>query len=169
MLVRRSALAEEHAQSTPDITWRAATSYSRTDREAWVTVGASIPLFASRRNRGALAAASADVERAELERAAAERRLAAELERAAAGLQASAREAAILRNSVLTGAGQAFATVQEGYRLGKFPYLDVLDASEVLLNARLQYTGALAALAQARIDVDRLLGKTSLSSTSSVR
>ena len=109
------------------------------------------------------------MDRAELERAAAERRLAAELERAAAGLQAAAREAAILRSNVLAGAEQAFATVQEGYRLGKFPYLDVLDASEVLLAARLQYTGALGALAQARIDVDRLLGKTSVPSTTSVR
>jgi cobalt-zinc-cadmium efflux system outer membrane protein len=52
--------------------------------------------------------------------------------------------------------------VHEGYRLGKFPYLDVLDASQVLLGARLQYTAALAALAQARIDVDRLLGATDL-------
>lgn len=169
VLVLRNALAEEQAQATPDITWRAATNYSRLDREAWITVGASIPLFASRRNRGDLAAAGADLERAELARATAERRLAAELARAAAGLQASAREAAILRDNVLTGAEQAFATVQEGYRLGKFPYLDVLDASEVLLDARLQYTGALAALAQARIDVDRLLGKTSVSSTSSAR
>lgn len=169
VLVRRSVLAEEQAQSKRDITWRAAANYSRPDEEAWVTVGVTIPLFASGRNRGALAAATADMERAELERAAAERQLTAELDRAAAGLQASAREAAILRNNVLTGAEQAFATVQEGYRLGKFAYLDVLDASEVLLAARRQYTGALAALAQARIDVDRLLGKTSLSSTTAVR
>ena len=169
VLVRHSALAEQRAQSTSDITWRAAVNSSRLDHETWITVGASIPLFASRRNRGALAVAAADLDRAELERAAAERRLAAELERAAAGLQAAAREAAILRGTVLTGAEQAFATVQEGYRLGKFPYLDVLDASEVLLAARLQYTGALGALAQARIDVDRLLGKTSASSTTSAR
>jgi len=169
VLVRRSVLAEEQAQSKADITWRAAANYSRIDEDAWVTVGASIPLFASRRNRGALATAAADVERAELERAAAERRLTAELERAAAGLQAAAREATILRSNVLTGAEQAFATVQEGYRLGKFPYLDVLDASEVLLAARRQYTGALAALAQARIDVDRLLGRTGLPSTTNDR
>lgn len=169
VLVRRGALAGERALSTPDITWRMGVAYSQIDEDAWVTVGASIPLFASRRNRGALAAATADVERAELELAAAQRRLAAELERALAGVQASAREAAILRSDVLTGAEQAFATVQEGYRLGKFPYLDVLDASEVLLAARLQYTSALAALAQARIDLDRLLGKTGLVSTTAVR
>jgi cobalt-zinc-cadmium efflux system outer membrane protein len=104
-----------------------------------------------------------------MEHAAAELRLAAELQRAFAGLDASAREAAILKSSVLVGAGQAFATVQEGYRLGKFPYLDVLDASQVLLEARLQYTAALAALAQARIDVDRLLGNTGIPSTISAR
>ena len=169
VLVRRSALAEESTQDTRDIAWRVAANYNRLDQEAWATVGVTIPLFAAGRNRGALAAATADVERAELEHAAAQRRLAAELERAAAGLQASAREAAILRSSVLVGAEQAFATVQEGYRLGKFPYLDVLDASEVLLAARLQYTGALGALAQARIDVDRLLGKTGMPSTISAR
>lgn len=169
VLVRRSVLAEEQAQSKSDITWRAAANYNRLDEESWVTVGVTIPLFASGRNRGALAAATADMERAEWERAAAERRLTAELQRAAAGLQASAREASILRSDVLAGAEQAFATVQEGYRLGKFPYLDVLDASEVLLAARLQYTGALAALAQARIDVDRLLGRTGLPSTTAVR
>lgn len=169
VLVRRSALAEERAQSAADITWRIAANYSRIDEEAWLTVGASIPLFASRRNIGALAAAAAGVERAELEHAAAERRLFAELERAAAGLRSFAREAEILRSNVLTGAEQTFATVQEGYRLGKFPYLDVLDASEVLLATRLQYTSALAALAHARIDVDRLLGKTCVPSTTSTR
>lgn len=169
VLLRRSALAAQGTQSTPDITWRAAVNYSRPEKEAWITFGASIPLFSARRNRGALASAAADLQRAELERAAAERRLTAELERAAAGLQAAAREAAILKSDVLAGAGQAFATVQEGYRLGKFPYLDVLDASEVLLAARLQYVGALGALAQARIDVDRLLGKSGVSSTTSVR
>jgi len=52
ILVRRSALAEVRAQSAADITWQAAANYSRLDREAWVTVGASVPLFASRRNRG---------------------------------------------------------------------------------------------------------------------
>jgi cobalt-zinc-cadmium efflux system outer membrane protein len=167
--VRRSALAEESTQDTRDIAWRVAATYNRLDQEAWATVGVTIPLFASGRNRGALAAATADVERAEMEHAAAQRRRTAELERAAAGLQASAREADILRSNVLVGAGLAFATVQEGYRLGKFPYLDVLDASQVLLEARLQYTAALAALAQARIDVDRLLGKTGMPSTTSAR
>lgn len=169
VLVRRSVLAEEQSQTSRDITWRAAANHSRLDEKAWVTVGVSVPLFASGRNRGALAAATADVKRAELERTAAEGRIAAELQRAYAGLHAFAREAAILRSDVLAGAERAFTTVQEGYRLGKFPYLDVLDASEVLLSARLQYTAALAELAQARIDVDRLLGKTSLPSTTGTR
>ena len=169
VLVRRSFLAEEQAQAKRDITWRAAANHSQLDDEVWISVGVSIPLFASGRNQGALAAATAEVERGELERTAAERRLAAELDRALAGLQASAREAAILKGDVLAGAERAFATVSEGYRLGKFPYLDVLDASQVLLDARLQYTAALASLAEARIDVDRLLGRTSLPSTTTAR
>ena len=167
--VRRSILAAEQAQSSRDISWRAAAHYNSPDEEAWLSFGVTIPLFGSGRNRGALAAAAADVDRAEQERAAAERRRTAEWERTQAGLQASAREAEILRDEVLAGAERAFATVQEGYRLGKFPYLDVLDASQVLLEARLQFTAALAALAQARIDVDRLLGTTDLFSSNASR
>ena len=161
VLVRSSALAAERTRTTRDFTWRVAADYSTTDDEAGISAGITVPL-GSPRNGGSLAAAAAGVERAELARTAAGRRRAAEWERAFAALQATAREAAILRDEVLTGAAQAFATVQEGYRLGKFPYLDVLDASQVLLDARLQYTAALSALAQARIDADRLLGATGL-------
>lgn len=169
VLLRRGALAEERARTAPDLTWRASANHSRLDDEAWVTVGVSIPLPAPGRNRGALAAAAAEVELAELGVAAMKSRRAADLQRAYAGLEASAREAAVLRDDVLAGAAQAFATVQEGYRLGKFPYLDVLDASRVLLDARLQHTAALAALAEARIDVDRLLGATDVPSTTDPR
>jgi cobalt-zinc-cadmium efflux system outer membrane protein len=164
VLLRRAALSEERAQSTPDITVRSAVNYSRVDEESSITLGISIPLFASKRNRGAQAAATTDVERAELELEAAGQRIAAELERAVAGLQATAREASVLRSEVLNNAEKTLATVQEGYRLGRFPYLDVLDASEVLLSARLQYYEALAALALARIDVDKLLGRTGIPS-----
>ena len=161
VLVRSSALAAERTRTTRDFTWRVAADYSTTDDEAGISAGITVPL-GSPRNGGSLAAAAACVERAELARTAAERRRTAECERAFATLQATAREAAILRDEVLTGAAQAFATVQEGYRLGKFPYLDVHDASQVLLDARLQYTAALSALAQARIDADRMLGATDL-------
>jgi cobalt-zinc-cadmium efflux system outer membrane protein len=168
VLVRRSVLAAEKSQSARDFSWRIAANYSALEDEAWLSAGLTIPLGAPR-NAGALAAATADVQRAEVAHAAAARRQVAEWERAAASVQAAAREAAILRDEVLAGASQAFATVQEGYRLGKFPYLDVLDASQVLLNARLQYTAALAALTQARIDTDRLLGATELPATTTSR
>jgi cobalt-zinc-cadmium efflux system outer membrane protein len=169
LFARRSVFAEEQAQTAVDMTWRASANVSLIDDEAWLVFGVTFPIFSEERNRGALAAASAGVERAEVDLAAAAQRRAAELERAHAGLQASAREAAILKGEVLAGAERAFATVQEGYRLGKFPYLDVLDASEVLLDARLQHAAALAALAQARVDVERVLGRTGLPSTSNDR
>lgn len=163
-LVLTGALGLARAESALDVTWRAAATHNRLDRESWVTVGVSVPLPSRDRNRGNLAAATAELERAQLELVSSGRRLSAEVARAHAALAASAREAAALRDDVLAGAEQAFATVQEGYRLGKFPYLDVLDASQVLLDARLQHTTALAALAQARIDLGRLLGVTTVPS-----
>jgi cobalt-zinc-cadmium efflux system outer membrane protein len=169
VLVRRSVVAAEQTRSSRDLAWRVAANHSTLDDdEVWVSAGLTIPLGAPR-NSGALSAAAAEVQRAELEHVAAARRRAGEWERASTSVQAAAREAAILRDEVLAGASQAFATVQEGYRLGKFPYLDVLDASQVLLDARLQYTAALAALAQARIDTDRLLGATGLPATTESR
>jgi cobalt-zinc-cadmium efflux system outer membrane protein len=74
-----------------------------------------------------------------------------------AALTAAAREASILRKEAVPGAQSAYDAVSEGYRFGKFRYLDVLDTGKSLIETRLRYLDALTALNLARVDLERLM------------
>lgn len=67
-------------------------------------------------------------------------------------------EAAALADGVLPGARSTFAAVEEGYRLGRFGYLEVLDAQRTLVSAETQRLRALAAVHKAVAQVERLIG-----------
>jgi cobalt-zinc-cadmium efflux system outer membrane protein len=74
-------------------------------------------------------------------------------------MSAAAREAATLKGESLAGAQSAYEAVNEGYRLGKFRYLDVLDAGKMLLETRIRYVDAIVELNLARVDVERLVAQ----------
>ncbi|MBE3123883.1 MAG: TolC family protein, partial [Planctomycetes bacterium] len=74
-------------------------------------------------------------------------------------LASSFAEATILRDEVLPAAEAAFTASSEGYRLGKFGYLDVLDAQRTFFETQGQYIEALAAYHRAAADVERLVGQ----------
>jgi outer membrane protein, heavy metal efflux system len=56
---------------------------------------------------------------------------------------------------------RAYDAVSEGYRRGKFPLIDLLDARRSLAETELGYIDALLELWSARIDLERLLAKAS--------
>jgi cobalt-zinc-cadmium efflux system outer membrane protein len=116
-----------------------------------------IPLFD--RNRGALLEARYRVTQAGEARRAVEVRVQAELASTYAALSAAFAEATTLRDSVLPGASRAFDAASEGYRQGKFGFLEVLDAQRTLFEARGQYIEVLAAYHHAVADMERLIGE----------
>ena len=63
-----------------------------------------------------------------------------------------------LRSAVLPGSQQTFEAVSEGYRLGRFGYLDVLDSQRTLIGAGSQYLRALSDYHKAIANVERLIG-----------
>ena len=69
-----------------------------------------------------------------------------------------------LQRDILPGALTAFNAATTGFELGKFAFLDVLDAQRTLLLARAQYLRALAEAHRSVTDIDRLLGDPALSS-----
>lgn len=156
---REASVALEEANAVPDVTLRAAYAY---DREGppynLFAIGLSVPLPLRHRNQGAIAEARATVAKVVAEKRAAELRLRTELAQRYAALESSARQATLLRDVGLAGAREAYRTVDEGYRYGKFGYLDVLDANTAFIEARLKHLEALVSLNLARIDLDRLLG-----------
>jgi len=59
----------------------------------------------------------------------------------------------------LPGAQSAFDAATKGYQLGKFSFLEVLDAQRTLFQSRAQYLQALADYQRGYADIERLIGK----------
>lgn len=158
VLQREAALALEQARRVIDVGVSAGyRRYTTVDSTAFV-VGASIPLKLFDRNRDGIEEARLRLAKAYEERRAAASRVAAVLADAYAALAAAHDEITILRTTVLPGAQQAFDAVTEGYRLGRFGFLDVLDAQRTLIGAGSQYLRALSDYYKAVANVERLIG-----------
>jgi cobalt-zinc-cadmium efflux system outer membrane protein len=74
-------------------------------------------------------------------------------------LSTAVSEIDALKATVIPGAQSAFDAASEGYRQGKFGYLDVLDAQRTLFEARGQYISALATYHKAVADMERAIGR----------
>jgi cobalt-zinc-cadmium efflux system outer membrane protein len=59
----------------------------------------------------------------------------------------------------LPAARSAYEAADEGYRQGKFGYLDILDAQRTLFEAKVRYVSSLTAYHQRRAAIERLIGR----------
>jgi cobalt-zinc-cadmium efflux system outer membrane protein len=118
----------------------------------------SVPLPVFDRNQGNRLEARYRLAKAEEEQRAATVQAHTALGEAYAALAAAYAVATALKNDALPGAQSAFEATSEGYRQGKFGFLDVLDAQRTLFEVRGQYIEALATYHQAVADVERLIG-----------
>jgi cobalt-zinc-cadmium efflux system outer membrane protein len=159
-MAQRQALVQvERASAIPDITISG--GYRRineTDDNALV-IGVSIPLPLFNRSQGSILEARHRLAKAEAERRAAEVRVTSALADAYKALATAHAEAEGLRANVVPAAQSAFEGINEGYRLGKFGYLDVLDAQRTLFEARAGYLRAVADYHRAVAEVERLVGE----------
>ena len=137
---------------------RSDTSLSR-DRENSLVLGASVPLPLRNRNQGAIKEAEYRIEQVKAQREAAEIRVRSALEAGYQDLQRSAETAQRIRSDILPRAESNFELTQEGYRQGKFSFLDVLLAQRTLFDSRRQYTDSLIEYHTTLTDVERLIGQ----------
>lgn len=138
----QTALELEQAQASPDVEIGGGIRYlSESDDGAFV-VGVSVPLPLFNRNQGAIRAARESVQKAEAEKYAQTASLSALVHTAFLTLTRAKQEAETLQERILPSAQQAFELTQEGYRVGKFPYLNVLDAQRSLFEIHLQLINA---------------------------
>ena len=158
----RAALELERRRAVPDVTVSGAIGQyreaSQTAMDTTVILGVSVPLQVFDRNQGNIARAAAYLARTEFVSRQARRALEASLAEAGRRLDAAWRAADALRRTALPAAGQAFGFSREGYREGKFSFLEVLDAQRALFEARGQLNDALREVHTRRADVDRLVG-----------
>lgn len=158
LLQREASLAVERSRAVPDVSISAGyRRFTSIDRNALI-VGASIPLPLFDRNRGGIEEARSRLAKVHEQRRAAEGRVAAALAAAYAAMASAYDEATTLRSAVLPGSQEAFDAVTEGYRLGRFGLLDVLEAQRTLIASSSQYLRALSDYRKAIATVERLIG-----------
>jgi cobalt-zinc-cadmium efflux system outer membrane protein len=156
---RRAAAALQKAIRIPDVTIAAGVrSFRESDDSAFVA-GISIPLPLFDRNQGGILEAQRLLSKAEREGAAAEAKAWSALAEAWQALSTAVLEIDALKATVLPGAQSAFDAASEGYRQGKFGYLDVLDSQRTLFEAKGQYISALTAYHKAAADLGRSIGR----------
>lgn len=158
IVAQREAEARiERARGVPDLHASAGIrTYEGGDGPAAVA-GVAMPLPIDR-NRDAVAAALARVEAARSEADAARLRLSRALADAQLRRAAAQQSVERFRAEIIPAAESVHEAITEGYRLGKFGYLEVLDARRTLAQARLQLVAAQRELEIARVEVERLTG-----------
>lgn len=156
---RKAAVKLENAMRIPDATLSGGVRrFNETNANAFV-LGIAMPLPLFDRNQGGTLEARYRLAKANEERKASEVRIRTALAEVYQALSVAFVEATALKNDVLPGAQSVFDATSEGYRLGKFGYLDVLDAQRTLFKARNQYIEILTAYHKAVADVEKLIGE----------
>ena len=160
---QQSQVDVELSRRIPDLTVSVGSQRDEQAGRTQAIIGLSLPLPLFNRNQGNVLSALRKTDKARDELAAVETRLASELEQAWLRLQATRDELAILRSTILPGAQSAFDAASQGFALGKFNFLDVLDAQRTLFQSKSQYLSALAESHRASVDIERLVGVDQLS------
>lgn len=163
---RRQALAEvERSRRVPNVTVSLGAKRVEQLGRNQAILGLSIPIPVFDRNQGNLLEALHRTDKARDELSATEIRLSNELTLAYERLNAARWETESLRREILPGAQSAYEAATKGFELGKFSFLDVLDAQRTSFQAKSQYLRALAEAHRSAAEIERILGEASLSST----
>jgi len=153
---RRATLELERAYRKPDLTVSAGFRYlNLEDVPSWAG-GVTIPIPVFDKNQGAIAEARIRLNQSQFEQQAVARRLRASLLQARNAHSIALREATALTQAALPAAKDAVSALEEGYRLGKFDYLNVLDAQRTYAELQRRYIQAIASGLKAAIEIDRL-------------
>ena len=156
---RRAVLELEQARRIPDVTVGAGPRYYSAGGDVGFLAGVSVPLPLFNRNQGAIREARYRVAQAEDGRKAAALQAHKALLAAYQSLSVAFVEASALQTDVLPLAQKAYEATNERYLLGKFGFVDVLDAQRALFEARTHYIQALGDYHKAVAEVERLIGQ----------
>lgn len=121
--------------------------------------GLSLPLLLFDRNQGAIEAAQIRRQQAKDQQKSVEIALQNELAGIYAQLAASALEIEQLKSTVIEDAQNAYDLINQGFRMGKYGFLDVLDAQRTLFEVKSQYVNALGEYHIAMAALEQLIGR----------
>jgi cobalt-zinc-cadmium efflux system outer membrane protein len=126
-----------------------------TDNKGMI-LGASIPIPIFNRNQGNIQKARSETMKAYDQYMELELALELKLSISHKELERSYEEAERIRSTVLKVATESFELAKEGYKEGKFEYLDMLDSQKTLFEVRERYIQALLNYHQSIADIEYL-------------
>ena len=141
---RQAILELEQSKRTPDITLKGGYRRLEQTNDNAITFGVSVPLKFFDRNQGAISEAQNSLAKVKEERRAAKIILKKNFLEAYESLVFAHSQASILHSETIPAAQKSFDGINEGYRFGKFSFLDVLDSQKILFQTKEQYLDALA-------------------------
>jgi cobalt-zinc-cadmium efflux system outer membrane protein len=154
--LRAAELRLAHAQSRPSLQVGAGVRRLEAPDDIGLVAEFSMPLQAARRNRSAIAEAEARVVRSDAERNATLVRARATLHAIYVELSAARAEALAMREEVIPLAEETLARIDEGFRLGRFSYLELGAAQRDLIDARHAAIVSAADAHRLQAEVERL-------------
>jgi len=159
-IARRQALSRgERAKRVPDLTVTLGAKRDAEQGRTQAVMGLSIPLPIMDGNQGNLMEALRREDQAREALSAATSRLQTDVSQAVEKLRLTRQQVQMLRSEVLPTAQSAYDAAVKGYELGKFAFLDVLDAQRTLFQLRQQILRSTADAYRAAAELDRLLGQ----------
>ena len=154
---RKALLEVEQTRRIPNLTVQAGVVSHAQLGGNTIVAAVLLPLPLFDRNQGNILQAHQRVDKAIDEQAAIELRLKTELTQAYEALSAAQRETGILRDEIIPAAKSAFEVTNKGYELGRFGFLEVLDAQRTLFQNQILYLRALANYQRLVNEIERLI------------
>lgn len=145
----------ERAQRIPDVS---VTLGNKRDDEIGrnqAVIGLSVPLPLFNRNQGSELAALRQLEKARIDLDGERLRVTQALSEAYQRARLAQEEVSSLKRDILPAAQRAYEASVTGFELGKFSFLDVIDAQRTLFQTRAQYLRALAERYRSGADIER--------------
>nr|WP_176454817.1 TolC family protein [Criblamydia sequanensis]CDR35294.1 putative cobalt-zinc-cadmium resistance protein CzcC [Criblamydia sequanensis CRIB-18] len=146
----------EKSLAIPDVTVTLGYKTLQDTGNKGMILGASIPIPLFNQNQGNIQKARAQTVRTHDQYIELELALENKLSIAHRELARAYMEAEKIRSTVLKAAVQSFELAQEGYKEGKFEYLDMLDSQKTLFEVRERYIQALLNYHQSIADIEYL-------------
>lgn len=155
---RQAIIDLEKSRSIPDVTVGGGVKKFEETKDYGFVVNLSIPIPIFDRNQGNIREAKNKLAKSQKEYDTADVRVRSDLLQVYQGLSSAYIEVITLKEDVLPSAKRAFDASSEGYKQGKFEYLDVLDAQRTFFSTRAQYLASLFRYHKSFVELERLTG-----------
>ncbi len=157
--LRESEARLARTKRAPDVAVSAGVRRLEGPDDFALVAGVTVPWPLFDRNQGGIAESQALVDKSESGRRAAETRLHAVLFAIYQELSHAALEVETTRREILPQTDEALRMAEEGYRQGRFSYLELLDAQRTVLDVKKEYLAAALTYHKLVAEIERLTGQ----------